>query len=59
MVSRQSAKALELETETGLSYWDALIVAASALSGCDTLYSEDMQHGQLYGPVKVVNPFLA
>ena len=42
----------------GLSYWDALIVAAAQLSGTRYLLSEDLQDGQdLQGPV-VVNPFL-
>ena len=29
-----------------LSHWDALIVAAAIATRCDTLYSEDMQHGR-------------
>lgn len=53
------AKAMELEERTGLAYWDALIVAASLLSGCDTLCSEDMQHGQVIESVTILNPFLA
>ena len=41
-----------------LSHWDALIVAAALEAGCDLLYSEDMQHEQLFdGRVKVKNPF--
>jgi predicted nucleic acid-binding protein len=43
-----------------LSHWDALIVAAALLAGCDTLYSEDLQHGQVFDErLTVVNPFLA
>jgi predicted nucleic acid-binding protein len=42
-----------------LSYWDALIVAAALLLNCDTLYTEDMQHRQVFeNRLKVVNPFL-
>lgn len=41
-----------------LSQWDATIVAAAAELGCKTLYSEDMSHGQDYGGVRVINPFL-
>jgi predicted nucleic acid-binding protein len=51
-------KAMDIETRTGLAYWDALIVAASLLSGCDTLYTEDMQHGQTIERLTIVNPFL-
>jgi len=43
-----------------LSHWDALIVASALLAGCDTLYSEDLQHGQVFEDrLTVVNPFLA
>ena len=43
-----------------LSHWDALIVAVAMLAGCETLYSEDLQHGQVFeGRLTVVNPFLA
>ena len=40
-----------------LSYWDALILAAAELAGCDVLLSEDFQTGQRFGHVQVVNPF--
>ena len=46
-----------LATRYQLSHWDGLIVAAATLAQCETLYSEDMQHGQVIGAVKVVNPF--
>ena len=40
-----------------LSFYDALIVASAIEAGCDTLYSEDMQHGRTIGGVAIVNPF--
>lgn len=46
-----------LATRYQLSHWDGLIVAAATLAQCETLHSEDMQHGQVIGTVKVVNPF--
>ena len=46
-----------LATRFRLSHWDGLIIAAATLAQCETLYSEDMQHGQVIGTVKVVNPF--
>jgi predicted nucleic acid-binding protein len=52
-------KAMQIEAQTQISYWDALIVAAALLSGCDTLYTEDLQDGQVFeGQLTVVNPFL-
>jgi predicted nucleic acid-binding protein len=41
-----------------LRYWDAAIVAAARRLGATTLYSEDLNDGQDYDGVKVVNPFL-
>ena len=46
-----------IATRYQLSHWDGLIVAAATLAQCETLYSKDMQHGQVIGTVKVVNPF--
>ena len=41
-----------------LSYWDGAILAAAEALGCEIVYSEDLNHGQDYGGVVVVNPFL-
>lgn len=48
---------LELAARHQLSGWDALIVQAALQAGCDTLYTEDLQAGQRFGPLEVVNPF--
>ncbi len=41
-----------------LSFYDACIVAAAAATGCQTLYSEDMNHGQyLEDGLSLKNPF--
>ncbi|MDT0497394.1 PIN domain-containing protein [Algiphilus sp. W345] len=40
-----------------ISYWDGAIVAAAQMSGCEILYSEDLNHGQSYDQVRAVNPF--
>ena len=48
---------MQIEVQAQISYWDTLIVAAALLSGCDTLYTEDLNHGQRYGEVLVLNPF--
>ena len=37
---------------------DAMVVAAALQAGCSTLWSEDMQHGQVIeGRLRIVNPF--
>jgi predicted nucleic acid-binding protein len=40
------------------SIYDANILASAKLSGCDTLWSEDMQHRQAIDGVTITNPFL-
>jgi predicted nucleic acid-binding protein len=42
-----------------ISYWDGAILAAAETLGAEVLYSEDLQHGQIYGSVRVENPFRA
>jgi predicted nucleic acid-binding protein len=42
-----------------LSYWDGAIIAAAERLGARVLYSEDLNHGQTYGSVRVENPFLS
>ena len=42
----------------GISYWDAAIIAAAESLGAAVLYTEDLNHGQHYGSVQAINPFL-
>ena len=49
--------AIEQSERFTISYWDAAILAAAEALGTDTVYSEDLNHGQRYGRVRVVNPF--
>ena len=39
------------------SYWDGAILAAALELGATTLYTEDLNHGQVYETVRVINPF--
>jgi predicted nucleic acid-binding protein len=41
-----------------VSFWDALILESATALGCDVVWSEDLNHGQVYGGVTVKNPFL-
>jgi predicted nucleic acid-binding protein len=50
--------ARSLAQDHQLSFYDALIVATAIEAGCDTLFSEDMQHGRSIGGLSIVNPFL-
>jgi predicted nucleic acid-binding protein len=49
---------MAIEAKYLVSYWDALVIAAAVVAGCDTLYSEDMQDGQVFeNRLTVRNPF--
>jgi predicted nucleic acid-binding protein len=53
----QIAFAIEMEERHRISFWDALILSAAVSGSADVVYSEDLSHGQRYGPVLVRNPF--
>lgn len=50
--------ALQLKSRYGVAYWDAAILAGARRLGAGVLVSEDLAHGQDYGGVRVLNPFL-
>lgn len=53
-------KALQIAERHNVSFYDALIVAAAALSSCTVLYSENLQHGHVFEKsLTVRNPFSA
>ncbi len=50
-------RAVSMQDQFQISYWDGLILAAAERADCDTLYSEDLSHGQIYSGIKCINPF--
>jgi predicted nucleic acid-binding protein len=52
------SSAVILARDHSLAFYDALIVASAIETGCDTLFSEDLQHGRRFGGLVIVNPFL-
>lgn len=50
--------AIALSARYRISYWDGAILAAAESLGAPVVYSEDLNDGQLYGEVRVINPFL-
>lgn len=52
-------RAISLETRYKVSFWDGLILQAAEKAGAAIVYSEDLAHGQLYGSVRVMNPFIS
>jgi len=49
--------AWRLEDRYQLSFWDALIVAAAQATSCETLLTEDLQHGLEIDGLRVADPF--
>ena len=50
--------ALRTKERFKISYWDAAILEAARALGCDTVLSEDLNDGQNFDGVRVVNPFV-
>lgn len=44
--------------DSKISFWDALIVVSASRMGAEVLLTEDLNHGQRIGSVRVDNPFL-
>lgn len=53
------AQALQIQQDQGFAFYDSLIVAAALEAGCKRLLSEDLQHGQRIGKLRIENPFRA
>ena len=50
-------RAVEARTAYGIHFFDGMIVAAAERSGCERIWSEDLNAGQKYFGVVVANPF--
>ncbi len=46
-----------MQDQFELSFWDALILAAARIARCDVLLTEDLQDGQVFAGVRVIDPF--
>ena len=49
--------ALEVCGRFQVNYYDALILATARLAACAVVFSDDPNHGQDYGGVRVEDPF--
>jgi predicted nucleic acid-binding protein len=57
LTEQTHAAALALARDHGFAFCDALIVAAAIEAGCDTLFTEDMQHGRTIDNLTICDPF--
>lgn len=54
---RDVLSAVELHERADVSFWDAMILTSARSLGCETLVTEDLNPGQRYDGVLVVDPF--
>jgi predicted nucleic acid-binding protein len=52
-------EAIHLQARYRLPWYDSLIVAAAIQAQCELLMTEDFQHGQRFGSLRIENPFLS
>jgi predicted nucleic acid-binding protein len=50
-------QAVDTARRFDIAIWDALIIEAARSAGCSSVLSEDLQAGQDFGGVRIVNPF--
>ncbi|NLK45551.1 MAG: PIN domain-containing protein [Treponema sp.] len=50
-------QAIDISVISQLSFWDSLIIAAAEKAKCKYIFSEDLNSGQTFRGVMVVNPF--
>lgn len=51
-------QAIDISIISQLSFWDSLIIAAAEKANCEFIFSEDLNNGQTYRGVMVINPFV-
>ena len=49
--------AIRLQHRYETSFWDAMIIASAIQLGCRTIWSEDLNPGQVYEQLRVLDPF--
>jgi predicted nucleic acid-binding protein len=52
------ADAWAVQDRYKVNFWDALLIAAARTAGCTVFLSEDLQAGQSFDGVRVINPFV-
>ena len=57
LASALTDRALAIQEEYDLQFYDSLLLATAEANGCDEFISEDLNDGQLYCGMRAVNPF--
>jgi predicted nucleic acid-binding protein len=53
----EMAAAFRIEDDSGIGFWDALIVSSAVKSGAGRILSEDLNAGQRIAGILIENPF--
>ena len=51
-------EAVDLQIKYQLSFWDSLVIRAAHMADTPFILTEDLQHGQKIGQLRIHNPFL-
>jgi len=51
-------QAIDISILSTLSFWDSLVIAAAEKANCEYVLSEDLNSGQNYRGIKILNPFI-
>ncbi len=51
-------EAVKIHQRNNISFWDAMIINSAKQMKCEIIWTEDLNHNQLYEGVKVLNPFI-
>jgi len=51
-------RAVEIRKTYGINFWDACIVSNAEYAEFDAIYSEDLNTGQFYSGIRIINPFV-
>jgi predicted nucleic acid-binding protein len=54
----QIRRAVEIRALYKIGFWDACIISNAENSNCTAIYSEDLNTGQFYSGMQIVNPLL-
>jgi len=56
--AEQIRRAIEIMHLYKISFWDACIISNAEYANCTVIYSEDLNTGQFYSGMQIVNPLL-
>jgi predicted nucleic acid-binding protein len=56
--SRDVVAAIEIHRRQRVSFWDAMIVRSAESLGCEVIWSEDLNDGQVIEGIEIRNPFM-